>query len=347
MATVDVTVRGGGIFGLSIAWSCLRRGARVRLIEKNHIGAGASGGVVGALAPHVPENWNAKKAFQLESLLMAETWWAEVTAAAGLDPGYARTGRLQPLTDQAAVDLANSRAAGATKLWQGRAEWLVVPTPTQGWAPDSPTGFYIHDTLTARIHPARACKALASAIRTLGGDILEGQEAADEGRVLHATGWNGLTQLSNSLTKQVGNGVKGQAALLAYDAHNQPQLFLDTLHIVPHSDGTVAVGSTSEKSFSSPTQTDAQLENLIARAKALCPALAKAPILTQWAGVRPRAASRSPMLGAWSDRPRHFIANGGFKIGFGIAPKVAETMADLLLEDVDKIPQGFRVEDNF
>ncbi len=35
-----------------------------------------------------------------------------------------------------------------------------------------------------------------------------------------------------------------------------------------------------------------------------------------------------------------------FKIGFGMAPKVAEVMADLLLEGRDAIPKGFRVEDN-
>jgi len=52
------------------------------------------------------------------------------------------------------------------------------------------------------------------------------------------------------------------------------------------------------------------------------------------------------MLGGWPDRPGHFIANGGFKIGFGMAPKVADVMADLMLENLDKIPEGFRVEDN-
>jgi len=40
------------------------------------------------------------------------------------------------------------------------------------------------------------------------------------------------------------------------------------------------------------------------------------------------------------------IANGGFKIGFGMAPKVGEVMADLILEGGDSIPQGFRVADN-
>ena len=77
----DVTVMGAGIFGLSVAWACARRGARVRVIDPNGPGAGASGGLVGALAPHVPENWNDKKAFQFESLLMSEGFWAEVAEA--------------------------------------------------------------------------------------------------------------------------------------------------------------------------------------------------------------------------------------------------------------------------
>ena len=62
------------------------------MIDPAGPGAGASGGIVGALAPHVPENWNDKKAFQLDSLLMAEAFWAEVADAGGGAPGYARLG---------------------------------------------------------------------------------------------------------------------------------------------------------------------------------------------------------------------------------------------------------------
>ena len=108
MATADVTVRGAGIFGLSLSWACVQRGARVRVIDPGGPGAGSSGGIVGALAPHVPENWNAKKAFQLESLLAAESFWRGVESASGLSAGYARTGRLQPLADADALDLALS-----------------------------------------------------------------------------------------------------------------------------------------------------------------------------------------------------------------------------------------------
>jgi glycine/D-amino acid oxidase-like deaminating enzyme len=49
------------------------------------------------------------------------------------------------------------------------------------------------------------------------------------------------------------------------------------------------------------------------------------------------------MLGQWPGRSGHFIANGGFKIGFGMAPKIAQVMADLLLEERDAIPDDFRV----
>ena len=128
------------------------------------------------------------------------------------------------------------------------------------------------------------------------------------------------------------------------DARDLPQLFAAGLHIVPHADGTTAIGSTSERDYDDATATDAQLDAVIATARAAVPALAGAPVIERWAGVRPRTRSRAPMLGPHPARPGAFIANGGFKIGFGMAPKVAEVMADLVLDGVDRIPAGFRPE---
>ncbi|MFC7703092.1 NAD(P)/FAD-dependent oxidoreductase [Plastorhodobacter daqingensis] len=348
MAMADVTVHGAGIFGLSVAWECARRGARVRVIEKTAIGAGSSGGLVGALAPHVPENWNDKKAFQLESLLLAPDFWAGVAAASGRDPGYARTGRLQPLADEHAVERARARAEEAALLWRGAAQWRVVEAASFGtWAPASPTGLLIHDTLSARLHPRQAGAALAAAIQALGGEIVIGtipETGKPDGAVLWATGVEGLADLGAALNRPLGTGVKGQALALRHAAQDLPQLFVEGLHIVPHGDGTVAIGSTSEREFSDPSSTDAQLDVLEQRARAACPVLADAPVVARWAGVRPRARSRAPMLGHWPGRPGHFIANGGFKIGFGMAPGVARVMADLLLEGHDRIPPEFRVE---
>ena len=343
MTRPDLTVMGGGIFGLSIAWEAARRGARVRLIERERIGAGSSGGVVGALAPHVPENWNEKKAFQFDSLLMAQDFWQGVSLAADLPTGYARRGRLQPIDTAEAAARASDRGREAETLWQGHARWQVVPATGAAWEPQSPTGLLIHDTLSARLHPRMAASALVAAIGATGGEVVIGA-AETVGPVIWATGHAGLTALNDDLGRKVGAGVKGQALLLGCDAGNLPQMQVDGLHIVPHADGTVAIGSTSENHWDDPTSVDAQCDALLTRAIAAVPFLQDAKVLDRWAGIRPRARSRAPMLGAWPGRDSAYIANGGFKIGFGMAPKVAQVMVDLVLDGVDQIPEGFRVE---
>ena len=70
-------------------------------------------------------------------------------------------------------------------------------------------------------------------------------------------------------------------------------------------------------------------------------ALADAPVIDRWAGIRPRAKSRAPMVGPWPGRPGHYVANGGFKIGLAMAPAVAVMLADLILDGTDRIPPGF------
>lgn len=333
----DLTILGAGIFGLSIAWAAARRGAAVTVIDPAGPGAGASGGIVGALAPHAPEQWNGIKSFQLESLLAAEGWWADVAMAGGSRLPYARSGRVQPLRDAAAVELAQTRALAAVDLWQGRACWEVVPAaPFADWLALPPTGLVVRDTLSARIAPRAALAALVAAITARGGRIET--QGPHRGAVIHATGHDGL----RAGTPPLGTGVKGQAALFAHDARHLPQIFADGLHVVPHGDGTTAVGSTTEATWTDATSTDDRLDAVIDRCRKICPALAGAPIIARWAGVRPRSRSRLPVLGNHPDRPGEFIANGGFKIGFGIAPLVSETMADLVLDARDRIPVEFQ-----
>ncbi|NNE80041.1 MAG: FAD-binding oxidoreductase [Silicimonas sp.] len=343
MAMGDLTIRGAGIFGLSIAWEALDRGARVRVIDPGGPGAGASGGVVGALQPHTPDPWNPKKQFQLDSLLMAEALWSKIDAVSGINSGYSRVGRLQPLASEREIDLARSRETAAATHWGTQATWSVIDrAATPDWHPPSPTGAYLHDTLSAIVNPRHAVQSLAAAIQSRGGEIAT--ESPDAAPIIWATGWQGLMDLGNTLQRPAGSGVKGQAALLRHDAAGLPQIYANGLHIVPHLDGTLAVGSTSERDFDDPKSTDAVLDDVIQRAAAQLPILKGASVLARWAGVRPRSPSRAPLLGPWPDRPGHWIANGGFKIGFGVAPMVARVICDLVLDGRDTIPAEFHTD---
>ena len=174
--------------------------------------------------------------------------------------------------------------------------------------------------------------------------MVEGGGRPGAGPVVWATGAAGLADLSADLGREAGRGVKGQAAVLGLDRRAAPQLYADGLHVVPHADGTVAVGSTTERDFDTPAATDALLDDVIFRAAAAVPALAGAPVLRRWAGLRPRSRSRAPILGPWPSRPGHYVANGGFKIGFGVAPGVARLMSDLVLEGRDAIPPDLRLD---
>jgi glycine oxidase len=382
--TSDVTIFGAGLFGLGVAWACASRGARVRVVDPAGPGAGASGGLVGALAPHAPENWSAAKAFQLDALCMAEGFWAEVARIGGIDPGYASCGRLQPVADDAALARNRDRAVAAAAHWRGQGAWQVIRATGAAWEPKSPTGWLVHDTLTGRVSPRAACAALVAAIRARRGEIVTEAPASD-GPQVWATGWRGLERLSVETGCPMGGGEKGQALRLAPrpprfsarpprfsarpppfsarppppkrapPAHppasgagamatQAPVIMGPGLFIVPHADGTVAVGSTAERVWDDPTATDGQLDAVLERARALVPALSGLPVVERWAGVRPRSATRRPLLGPHPTRPGVFLANGGFKIGVALAPLAGVLLADLILEGRDRIPPEFRPE---
>lgn len=344
MGNPDVEIHGGGIFGLAVAYACARRDAQVRVVERHSIGAGASGGPVGALSPHSPDNWNPKKQFQFESLDMAEEWWAGLAELSGIDPGYCRTGRLQPVPSERALELATRRGEHAARNWKGKAEWRLERAGSEPWTPTTRTGWVVRDTLSARVNPRKAVKCLAAALQTLGCEFVQGScpEPESDALVL-ATGYEGLVELGSELGCAFGSGEKGQALALEFDADGMPQIYGDNLHIVPHADGTVAVGSTSERHFDNPTSTDGKLDELHARAVRLLPALSGAPVKWRWAGVRPRSSTRAPVLGPHPTRAGVYIANGGFKTGFGVAPLVGEVMADLVLEGRNRIPEPLSI----
>ena len=93
------------------------------------LGAGASGGLLGALMPHMPDRWNAKKQFQFDALVSLEAEIAALEAATGLSAGYSRSGRLMPLAEAASAQDRARPLRRRRNHWQSgdrRFHWHVA-----------------------------------------------------------------------------------------------------------------------------------------------------------------------------------------------------------------------------
>ena len=297
----DVLIVGAGIFGLAITFRLLQDGYSVTLVDRKGPGSGASGGVLGALSPHMPEAWNPKKAFQRDALLSADAFWQEISAISDLPTGFARIGRLLPLVSERALDHARKRAETSREHWPDTVSWNVLESWDPSWlTPETARFGVVHESLSARIFPRAACAALAKAISVLGGEFLIGEVTGIEsGQVLLS---DVKTVRASTIVAAAGHptfdllgfpagfgaAIKGQAALLGPIGTSGPLIFADGLYVLPHHDGRVAVGSTSEKSYATPTGTDHQLDDLIARARSICPTISEAPVVERWANLRPK-----------------------------------------------------------
>ena len=364
----DLLIIGGGVMGLWAAVKAERLGIRTLLLDAVRPASGASGGLLGALMAHMPDQWNDKKQFQLEALIALESEVAALEAETGLSCGYRRSGRLIPLPKPHLLPLAERRAPAAAENWRsgGRCfSWTVRDTsPDPLWlSPDACSAGVIEDTLAARISPRALTAALVAAIdagrhvqRVDGLSVRRlqpGEAELSDGRrmafghaiVAAGTGsFDLLAQLGAPLARPLGSAVKGQAALLEADVDPAlPIIFLNGLYVVPHEDGRIAIGSTSEDEFDDPRSTDHRLDALLARAREVSPKLQDARVVERWAGVRPKAIDREPMVGPHPDAPQVIALTGGFKVSFGIAHRLADAALGPLGGRDVLLPDGFEM----
>ena len=117
----DTLIVGGGVLGLWAARHAIKRGEKVMILEKRQVGAGASGGFLGALMPHMPDSWNAKKQFQFDGLDSLAGAVAVLEDETGVDCCYRRCGRLIPFPHEKMASHMPVRTQGASRALVGQA----------------------------------------------------------------------------------------------------------------------------------------------------------------------------------------------------------------------------------
>ncbi|WP_424982396.1 NAD(P)/FAD-dependent oxidoreductase [Maritalea sp. S77] len=365
----DLIIIGGGIVGLWSAYFAAQRGLKTVLVEEHGIAAGASGGLLGALMPHSPDRWNAKKQFQFEALTQLPSLVDELESRTGQQVGYQRVGRLAPILKDHHVDEVARRAEGAKEFWQADAGTFAMQQmeagPAENWpaADAMPFGVAV-ENLSARLSPRKLIMALAGALHgsidlrfgTRAAFLGEKQVTLGDGSVLYSdkilvsAGLASFDMLRPYAPQIAGRGVKGQAAMLGTNLDpNLPIIYSDGIYLIVHDDGTTAIGSTSEKEFKEGRETDHLLDEVIEKARLLSPLIKDAPVIERWAGVRPQAQGRDPLVGALPNNEWLYVATGGFKISFGIAHLMAQAVIGAAIEDTDapQIPDAFQPSARF
>ena len=362
-------IAGGGVMGLWAALKAERLGIDTLLVDEGRLAEGASGGLLGALMPHMPDKWNDKKQIQFDALLSLEDEVRALEAETGRSVGYRRSGRLIPLPKPHLRTIAERHEREALSNWQAGERsfrWNVVDTSPSGpdWpSPDVASAGLVFDTFAARVSPrgltgmlverlrkARHVRIVEGAgVESIGGTTARLSDGASVafGHCILSAGYRSfplLETLGPPLARPLGQPVKGQAAMLKGEIDpDLPLLYLDGLYIVPHEGGLAAIGSTSEDHFNEPFTTDGQIEDLIARARLLAPALKSAEVVERWAGLRPKAIDRDPMGGPHPDNARVIALTGGFKVSFGMAHRLADEALGAVQGLSMNVPDGFRL----
>jgi glycine oxidase len=356
MHTPDVIVIGGGVIGLAVADRLAGDGRRVALLEAGACGSEASWAGAGILAPCSWHRRDELARMHRDALQRYEAFALDLRERTGIDPQHRRCGALRLINDLNRLHMAQRESAAASGHTTPAGQ-PVVQTLTMDQARALEPGLAAdiqgaqHCRLTAQVRNPRLLAALQSGARQRGVCIREQTPArglvrtggtvcgvdTDEGRVLAgvtvlcAGAWS--AQIDAELAPAVPiYPVRGQIILLQCQPAPIGMIIEDGKHyLVPREDGHVLVGSTEEHfSGFDKRNTAAGIRDLTRFALHRVPGLARAAVLRSWAGLRPAAPDRRPVIGEAPEFRGLLVCTGHFRAGLTAAPVAAGIIADLV-----------------
>lgn len=351
-----VAVLGGGIVGLSVAWSLVGRGLEVVLVDAELPGRSSpvAAGMISAAAElehGEPDLW------ELTSL--SQRRWPEFAAAlercGGAPLQLRQTGTLLVAMDQDEEIRLDRRLrlladAGVAAELLDRSELRRrepgIATTVRGaaWLPN--------DLCVER---NRALNALRSALRKAGAELVEGvgRLRVTGGRVVGidvaagtvfadhvvlSAGWRSGTAAAPGVLPTDLSGADGirpvkgelidlEVAAPAVHAMIRTRVDRVPVYLVPHDDHHLTVGATSEQVGADTNPTVRAAHDLLVAATTVVPELRDAAIVAHRVGLRPAMTDNRPLLGS-SPRPGLTVATGHYRHGFLLAPLTAEIVGD-------------------
>lgn len=319
MNNSTITVVGAGIFGLWQAYTLVKAGYRVRLIEES-----------GTPFEHASSRW-------------AGAMIAPECEAEGAPPIVRDLGRealkiwrdVYPETiDNGTLVVAHARDAGDLARFQGMTDGhKVISGARIGELEPALAGRFergLYFEAESHLDARKALGWFLDQIQALGGDVRFGAPWAGDaaGVVIDCRGISAQREL-NAL-----RGVRGERVLIATPDVSlaRPVRLLhprQPIYIVPQGDGRFVVGaSVVEREDDGPMTLRSALD-LLGSAYALHPAFGEAAVLEMGAGVRPSFPDNVPRI-VVEDGGSVIRVNGAYRHGFLLAPVLAREVARYL-----------------
>jgi glycine oxidase len=355
---LDAVIVGGGTIGLACAWRAARRGLRIRVLERDEPGAGATHVAAGMLAPVGEANWGEEALVRL-ALASARSWSAfaaELERESRLESGYEPRGAVHVALDRDEAEELRRRFELMASLDLG-VEWLR-PSGCRELEPGLSPGVRagVHLPGEAAVDPRLLVPALVAAVEAAGGEIMVEAEVIDglyEGarlagvvtadgrehradRVVLATGaWSGASAWLPANARPPVRPVKGQLLVLRGSPEQTVSTRIVTterVYLVPRPDGRLVVGATVEERGFDLHVTAGGAHELLREAYRTLPDIGELELVEALAGLRPGTPDNAPLIGPGAIDGL-IVATGHYRNGILLTPVTAEAVTAMLAGD--------------
>lgn len=167
--TTDVIIIGGGVHGASLAFHLAKRGVKATVIEKQFVGAGATGRSSGLVRMHYDTEVESRLAW--ESFQYFRNW----NELVGGECGFTRTGFIQIVSatqaDQLKANVAMHQRIGIPTL-------IITAADVKRLAPSFATDdfeFAAYEPESGYAMPSDTANALMAAARQRGARLMQGE----------------------------------------------------------------------------------------------------------------------------------------------------------------------------
>ena len=351
MKTFDAAIIGGGVIGASIAFELAAEKLRVVVLDRQQPGQEASWAAAGMLSP-APDSPRDIPLVPLgnESLKLYPRFVESVEEASGKSVAYAREGAIEFFLApdaEAERDRMVSEckhvgvAAEPISLDVARA-WEKSINPdacAAAWLPEEGTvePRLLMDALLAacahrgvEIRSNCAVNGLLRERDRCTGVVAGTEQIAAAHTIVTAGAFSRQISGENELLSRYAptRPVRGQMlSLRSDDVSLRRVVRCERGYLVPHRDGRIVAGSTSEDAGFEKRVTPAGMRRVLEAALSLCPGLAGAEIVETWCGLRPGTPDDLPILGP-TDVEGLWIASGHYRNGILLAPVTAKLLRE-------------------